>query len=229
MHDLELEAQSPAGAAATVGTVVVVAAGSADRFRPGSLPAGAPVVAADAGVDRALALGLAVDIAVGDFDSVSPGGLAAVEAAGARVVRHPEEKDATDLELALDEAAALGPRRLLVLGADDGRLDHLLAGLLVLGSERYAALELDALLGPATVHVVRRERVLEGRPGELLSLLPLHGPAEGVVTEGLSYPLRRETLAPGSGRGVSNAFAAPRARIALERGVLLAVRPGGAR
>jgi thiamine pyrophosphokinase len=75
---------------------------------------------------------------------------------------------------------------------------------------------------------VRGERVLEGRPGELLSLLPLHGPAEGVVTEGLSYPLRRETLAPGSGRGVSNAFAAPRARIALERGVLLAVRPGGA-
>jgi len=209
--------------------VIVVAGGRPAAVDVRSLPASATVVAADEGLDHALAGGLRVDVAVGDFDSASPAGLAAVEAAGARVVRHPAEKDATDLELALDEAAALGPRRLLVVGVDGGRLDHLLAGLLLLGSERYAAFEVDALLGPATAHVVRGERVLEGRPGELVSLLALHGPAEGVVTDGLAYPLRGETLLPGSTRGVSNVFAAREACVAVERGVVLVLRPGAKR
>jgi thiamine pyrophosphokinase len=215
----------PSGAAA-VDTVVVVAGGSAEGFPAAVVPKGAPIVAADAGVDRALGLGLVVDVAIGDLDSVSARGLEAAKAAGARVVLHDTAKDETDLELALAEAAALAPRRLLVLASAGGRLDHLLAAVLLLGSERYASYEIDAALGPATVHVVRRERMLEGTPGELLSLLALHGPAEGVSTEGLVYPLHGETLEASSGRGVSNVFAARQARVTLERGVLLAVRPG---
>jgi thiamine pyrophosphokinase len=68
---------------------------------------------------------------------------------------------------------------------------------------------------------------LEGTPGELLSLLPARGAAEGVRTEGLVYPLRGETLEAGSTRGVSNVFAEPTARVTIERGVLLAIKPGG--
>lgn len=207
-------------------STVIVVAGGGPVGAPAGLPHGTPVVAADGGVDEALAVGLRPDVVVGDLDSVSQTGLAAAERAGARVVRFPHEKDATDLELALDEAVALGAERVVVTGTPGGRLDHLVAGLLLLGSERYAGVLLDALLGPAAIHVVRGERELAGRPGELVSLVALNGPAEGVTTDGLAYPLRRETLAPGSSRGVSNVFAAPVARVALERGVLLAVRPG---
>ena len=126
----------------------------------------------------------------------------------------------------VDAAAALAPRRVLVLGSGGGRLDHLLAGLLALGSSAYAGLEVDAVLGRATAHVIRGERTLAGEPGELISLLALHGRAEGVVTDGLAYPLRGETLAAGSSRGVSNVFVAHEARVAVGRGVLLAIRPG---
>ena len=212
-------------------TVVLVAggpdsSGSGNGLPAFAVPLGTPVVAADGGVDRALALGLQVTTAVGDFDSVTAEGLEAVRAAGARIERHPEDKDATDLELALDVALALGPRRIVVLGSDGGRLDHLLSTLLVLGSARFAACEIDAHLGQATAHVVRGERRLQGEQGELISLFALHGPAHGVSTEGLRFPLRGETLEPGSSRGVSNVFAAHEARIELARGVLLAVRPG---
>lgn len=207
-------------------TVIVVAGGGLPSLCADALPADAPVVAADGGVDHALALGLKVAVAVGDFDSVSESGLAAAEAGGARVERHPAEKDTTDLELALDVAAAFGSRRLLVLGVDGGRLDHLVAAVLALGADRYAAFEVDALLGPGTAHVVRDERRIRGREGELVSLLALNGPATGVLTEGLVYPLRRETLEPGSSRGVSNVFAASDASVALEQGVLLVLRPG---
>jgi len=205
--------------------VVVVASGEGPNL---TLPATGAVVAADGGLLRALDLGLAVDVVVGDLDSVTPEALTTAEAAGARIVRHPTAKDATDLELALDEALALGARRVLLVASSVGRLDHLLGSLLLLGSERYSGLELDALVGDALVHVVRDERVLSGAPGELLSLLALGGPAVGVATDGLEYPLRRETLEPGSSRGISNVFTGAEARVALERGVLLALRPGQA-
>jgi len=208
-----------------IDTVVVFAAGLGQPTTV-TVPAGAVVVAADGGAEVALALGIAVDVAVGDFDSITSESLAILERSGARVERHPREKDATDLALALDAALAFGPRRILLVGGWGGRLDHLLGELLLLGAEAYAGVELDALLGAAAVHVVRGERVLAGTPGELLSLLALHGPAVGVVTEGLVYPLRGETLSAGSSRGISNVFAAEEARISLERGVLLAVRPG---
>jgi len=205
-------------------TIVVVAGGHPLGGTVPSLPDGAMVVAADGGVDRALALGLHVDLAIGDFDSVTSAGLAAAEVAGARVERHPAAKDATDLELALDAALALDPGRILVVGSSGGRLDHLLGSVLLLADERYAAAEIDAYLGDAQVHVIRGSRALAGAPGDLLSLLPVHGGAEGVTTEGLEYPLRAETLAPGTSRGVSNVFSAPEALITVERGCLLAVR-----
>ena len=105
--------------------VVVVSGGEPpDPHAALAVPLGAPVVAADRGLEHALSLGLEVTVAVGDFDSASPEAVAVAEAAGTRIERHPAEKDATDLELALDAAAAMEPERILVLGGDGGRLDH---------------------------------------------------------------------------------------------------------
>ena len=207
--------------------VVVVAGGEAPPpDAAGSLPRGVAVVAADRGVDHARALGLEITLAIGDFDSASADAVAAAEADGARVERHPQAKDATDLELALDAALGLGPARILVLAGLGDRLDHLVSALLLLGAPRYADVEIDARIGSSLIHVIRDERTLEGRPGDLVSLLPLHGPAEGVRTDGLAYALAGEKLDPGSSRGVSNVFAAKTARISVDRGILLAVRPG---
>lgn len=207
--------------------IVVVAGGDPpDPESALAIPLGARVIAADRGLEHALALGLDVEIAVGDFDSASPEAVARAKASGTRIERYPAEKDATDLELALDAALALGPDRILLLAGGGGRLDHLLSTLLLLGSSRYETVEIDAFVGPARVHVVRGQREIQGERGELVSLLPLHGPAEGVRTEGLAYPLEGETLEPGSSRGVSNVFSAKTARISLDRGVLLAIRPG---
>ena len=210
--------------------VVVVAGGEApQREALPAIPSGTPVVAADSGLEHARELGLEVTIAVGDFDSASPEAVAAAEASGTRIERHSTEKDATDLELALDAALELRPRRVVVLAGIGDRLDHLFSAFLLLASPRYAGVELDAHVGRARAHVIRGERTLSGQPGELLSLFALHGSAVGVRTDGLAYPLDGETLEPGSSRGVSNVFASARATIAVKRGVLVAIRPGTAR
>jgi thiamine pyrophosphokinase len=177
------------------------------------------VIAADGGAE----LGFPVDLVVGDMDSISAETLATID----DVERHPVDKDATDLELALAAALRLSPERILVAGGAGGRLDHLLGGLLLLASDAYSAVQVDAQFGSAVVHVVRDERTIVGEPGDLISLFAVHGPAVGVVTEGLVYPLRGETLESGSSRGLSNVFAVHVVQIAVEEGVLLAVRPTG--
>ncbi len=183
------------------------------------------VVAADGGLAHALALGLRVDLVIGDMDSVTEADLRVAEARGARVERHPRDKDKTDLELALDAAVADGASSVLVLGGAGGRLDHFLANALVLASPAYRHVEIDALVGGARIAVIRDRRTLRGRPGDLLSLLPVGGPACGVRTAGLAYVLAGEDLQPGTTRGVSNVFAAETAAVELLSGTLLAIQP----
>ena len=208
-------------------TVIVVTGG--DPVESAQVPAdlaGAVVIAADSGVDQALALGLHVDRAIGDFDSVTADALATVTARGAIVDRHPVAKDATDLALALDAALALEPTRIVVLGGHGGRLDHLLANALLLAGPAYAATSIVAQMGAARVTVVRGRVELTGPVGDVVSLLPAHGVAIGVTTTGLLYPLAGEDLPAGSTRGVSNELTAPTATVEVRNGVLLAVQPG---
>ncbi|MCY3925272.1 MAG: thiamine diphosphokinase [bacterium] len=178
------------------------------------------VVAADSGADIALGLGLRVDVAVGDFDSVTPAGAAA---AGEQR-RFPTDKDATDLALALAEARDRGAESLSVVGGSGGRLDHLLANVAVLAGDELASVRVDALMGSARLWVVRRRETIRGAVGGHVTLLAHGGPATGVCTTGLRWALSGETLEPGSSRGVSNMFDAPEATVTLRCGVLLAIR-----
>jgi len=185
------------------------------------------VVAADSGLHHAPALGLRVDLVVGDLDSVDPAVLAAAEAAGTEIERHRSDKDATDLELALDAVCRHAVERVTVVGAGGGRLDHLLANLAVLGHPRYAAVAVEAFVDDARVAVVHggSEVAIEGPSGAFVTLLPTGGPARGVTTTGLRYALRGEDLDPAGSRGVSNVVADAPASVALAGGTLLVVEP----
>lgn len=210
----------PGAEADSVRTVVVLSGGPLPAA-PVPLPPGAIVVTANGGAELARALGVEVALAVGDFDSLE----GACLGPGTQIERYPTAKDATDLELALGAAMRFQPERVLVVGSAGGRLDHLLGGLLLLAADAYAGVHMDAWLAGNWVHVVRDERILTGPEGATVSLFALNGPARGVFSEGLVYPLSGETLEPSSTRGVSNVFAGPRARVRLRDGVLMVVRP----
>jgi thiamine pyrophosphokinase len=166
-----------------------------------------------------------VDVVVGDLDSADPEAVAAATAEGAVVERHAAAKDATDLELALAAARDRDCSRAVVVGGHGGRLDHFVANVLLLASPELSALTIEARLADARVLVVRDTVELRGSPGELCSLLAVGGAAHGVRTEGLKFPLRGETLYPGSTRGVSNEFVDDDAVVSLDEGVLLVVLP----
>jgi thiamine pyrophosphokinase len=208
--------------------VVVVFAGG-DSLPPTfveRIPADALVIAADSGVEHALALGCRVDLVVGDLDSASPAAIEQAVTAGAEIEHHPAEKEATDLELALLAARARGAPHILVVGGAGGRVDHFLANALALAGPGAGDTTVEWITPAGIVTVVRSTASLTGRPGDLVSLLPVGGPATGVRTTGLRYPLDGEELSPGSTRGVSNEFIEATAVVSVEAGTLLAVQPG---
>lgn len=186
------------------------------------VPAGTFVIAADAGLDHAHRLGFDADLLVGDLDSVS---LGASDRHQGEVEQYSEDKDYTDLELAL-EAAKRRASTVVVVGGHGGRLDHLLANAELLADHRWAGTDLIWLAGEDLATVVRHGSVLHGKPGDLVSLVPLGGHAIGVTTAGLQWSLENATLAAGSTRGVSNRFTETTAHVTVRQGVLLAVQPG---
>jgi len=205
--------------------IVVVANG--DFSHPASLlgvlDGADTIIAADGGANWLATQGRLPDVLVGDMDSVSPPVMEALRGGRCRLVRHPAHKDETDLELALLEAVALGAGRITILGALGGRIDHALANILLLTMPQLADVATVIYDGRSYLRVLRHAGEIRGQVGDAVSLIPLGGDAIGVVTQGLEYPLRDETLRFGLARGVSNVLLEPTAQISLRGGILLLV------
>lgn len=195
---------------------------------PLDLPDDAIVVAADGGWSLAAALGLDVDVVIGDMDSIEAADLDQARLSGARVERHSPDKNLTDLALALDTAIESGAEEITVVGGSGGRLDHLLANALLLGAGRYDGVALRWLTGTEAVVPCTAARPvrIQGEPGDLVSLIPVGGIAQGVTTSGLRWALNGGGLAAGSTKGISNEMTAAEATVAIDDGTLLVVHGG---
>jgi len=186
------------------------------------LPEADLVVAADGGAQAALRLGLGVDLLVGDLDSADD---RSVVVAG-EVRRHPVDKDETDLELALAAVVDAGVGSATVVATMAGRIDHALGNLLVATGERWSDLRIDLRLDKGVGWVVRDACRPTGRVGDLVSLLAVGGPADGVTTSGLAWALDDAVLEPGVGLGLSNRMVAETAEVRISSGILLVLRNG---
>lgn len=181
------------------------------------------VVCVDGGAARSLTLGLKPDVVVGDMDSIDPALRQHLMEEGVRMVEFPRRKDETDLELAVRYAVTEGATDLVLLGALGGRIDHTLANLMLLASPELEGVGARIVEGNQEVFLVREEAVIEGKPGDTVSLLPLTEDAAGIYTEGLEYPLQDGVLTFGAARGVSNVLLDSKARVRLKKGLLLVV------
>ena len=187
------------------------------------------IIAADGGARHALTLGLTPHVVVGDMDSLDVETRERLARQGCRLVLHPAEKDETDLELALLLAVKENVFEIVILGALGGRLDQLLANVLLLTLPEVAGASVKLAGASQEAFVVRggTQTTVEGQVGDTLSLIPLTGDASGIYTQGLKWPLSGDTLFAGPARGVSNVVVSLPVRIRVEKGLLLVVHGFG--
>jgi thiamine pyrophosphokinase len=181
------------------------------------------LIAADGGALHCLALNIHPDVVIGDFDSLEQQALVTLRQAGSRLIPHDRHKDQTDLELALLHAQTRAPKEILILGAIGKRWDQTLANLLLPALSELTHVRIWFMDGhqKATVLHPGESIKIEAQPGDVVSLIPIRGPAHGVSTKGLEYPLEGETLEFGSTRGISNTMLEHSASVTIESGVLV--------
>lgn len=187
------------------------------------------VIAADSGLDAALAVGLKPDLLIGDLDSISAAGLAWAGEHTVEIETHPPDKDDTDTALALRSVVARGCRHLTLLSpAGTDRFDHLLGTLAALGEPALGSCEsITAWVGSTAVHVVHQAHQLsiEVPVGAVFSLLAAHGPCTGVTLSGAQWPLEAADLSSTSTRGISNVATESSINVSVTTGVLSIIIP----
>ncbi len=172
------------------------------------------IICADGGYNHALKMGITPDILIGDLDSAENIG------AGIEKLRYPERKDFTDGELAIDYALKKGYGDILLLSMTGDRADHTITDILLMTKCANACMIDDN----NEIYILRDKLKIEGKKGDTVSIVPIGGDVSGVTTEGLEYPLDRETLYFGASRGVSNVMNEDGCAITAENGIALVIK-----
>ncbi len=174
------------------------------------------IIAADGGTHHALRWGFTPDFVVGDLDSITD---AIREQLPNTPLIHRPSQELNDLEKALQFCEAQEITHLTVLGIAGKRLDHTLNNLSVIS--RYDQRFHLTLYDPySQIYLVRKEIRIQGKIGQLVSLIPM-GTVEGIVTTGLAFPLNNETLAFGVREGLSNYLTQEVAHVRFRSGLLI--------
>ncbi|WP_062513368.1 thiamine diphosphokinase [Halobacillus sp. KGW1] len=183
-------------------------------------------IGADKGAEVLIEQGIKPDLAIGDFDSVSLEVLRRIQASAAETRIYPDEKDETDLELAVIEAQKRNPAHILLVGVTGGRLDHSQANIQLL----YTLAERDV---KATI-VDKQNRVELVKAGEhtieadeeypYISFLPVTLDVSGLTLKGFYYPLTDAYVPYGSTLCISNRLLEDTGTFSFQAGILLVIR-----
>ena len=175
-------------------------------------------VAADGGANMLLKSKYVPDAVVGDFDSLEP--KTRKQMPNSKFLHIPEQ-DTNDADKAVRHCLKLGFKEIHLLGADGGRQDQFLSGLEILFkySEQARLISWTQLERMEFINRIWEEKIA---PGTTLSLLPVFGGAQGIVTKGLKYALNNQDLIPGkSPSGVSNLVVSNPVSVNIKKGTLL--------
>lgn len=185
------------------------------------------ILCADGGTRHALDLGLTPNIVIGDLDSVTYEERRKMKEMGVEVLEFSRDKNETDLELAINHALTLNSSQILILAALGGRMDHTLANITLLSKLQLATFNIRLTDGVEELFFCRDQAQVQGRSGDIVSLIPWQGEVTGVFTENLRWHLHHETLYPDKTRGISNEMTAEIATITIQSGLSLIVHTFG--
>lgn len=181
------------------------------------------VVCADGGADHAYKIGIVPDCVIGDLDSIDSVVRSYFESKGVIFIKYPKDKDETDTHLAVNYCLDKGCSDITLCAALGGRFDHAFANVSLLAMLKQHGVSACIAENNSTIYVIDDVLKLAGKPGDLLSLLPL---GDGVVilkTEGLYYAVNQRSFPFGQPFGVSNVFTGSLASVELTGGWLMVV------
>jgi len=183
------------------------------------------VIAADSGLHTAQKLGLRIDAIIGDMDSVDENALAEAKSRGTKIIQHDRDKNFTDLHSALLYAAECGTKKIVVVTAGGGRLDHQLGVIAAMFDPLLRQIQVEAIWDNEEIFALQGPASCEfsAEVEDIVGLQAFSATAMGVSTTGLRWQLLNEQLANHETRGVSNEATQTQVAISVLTGQLLVI------
>ncbi|MGE6487943.1 thiamine diphosphokinase [Paenisporosarcina sp. NPDC076898] len=212
-------------------TAVICAGGPLDElaeFEPFRGSENVIFIGADKGAIYLLNERIQPNVAVGDFDSLTPDELSQLKEHVESVKVAPAEKNETDTDLAIAEALHFNPDHILVTGVTGGRLDHFMA---VLNSvyrfqKNNPSIQFTIrnkwnemkLLTPGITPLIK------DRQFPFVSFFAFQGSVEHVTLTGMKYNVCDELIEMGNSRFTSNEVLDEHGSISFASGICLLIR-----
>ncbi|MET3728783.1 thiamine pyrophosphokinase [Fictibacillus halophilus] len=182
------------------------------------------------GVDRGtlflLKNGIFPQHAFGDFDSVSDDEKKIILDSSIKVNKYQSEKDATDMELALEWALEQNPEQILIFGATGGRLDHELMNIQLLYRSLRVRTDVKIIdnRNEISLHLPGCYDIEQDHRYSYISFLAQSEEVTGITLEGFKYPLEQAKLQAGSSLCVSNELVNKSGTYSFDSGIILMVK-----
>lgn len=179
------------------------------------------IICADGGMKHLKNAGFTPDVWIGDFDSWQ----GKVKSDKSQIVRLNPEKDDTDTISCVNKAYELGYKKIILLCALGGRIDHTFANLSVLlyGLER--DLDVSIITPTEEIKVLKEgEYLIENQKGKTFSVFAFGCDTADVSYEGAKYPLNHYKMKAAYPIGISNIFIENKGIIKIHSGTVLYVR-----
>ena len=182
--------------------------------------AGARVIAADSGMKHARALGVMPELWVGDFDS--SGSELLLDYAHVPRQTHPADKDATDGEIAVNEAIRLGATEFVLIGGLGGQSDHGTAHLGLALHLAQSGRRCFISNGDEEAHpLIAGSYDFDFGAQSRLSIVPWSD-IKGLNLMGVKWPLKDKALTLGSSFTMSNVALGP-VKLSFTSGIAIAI------
>lgn len=163
------------------------------------------IIAVDGGTNHLYKAGILPNYVIGDLDSIEDSIYENCKEKGVEFIKFPSKKNETDSELAILKAIEDGIMCIDIFGAFGGRIDHELANVQLLYYILKKGIFARMVSSTTEVYVVENdELILEGEKGDIVSILPLKGDANGVTLKNLEYTLDEFDMEYSIPRGISN-------------------------
>lgn len=182
------------------------------------------IICADGASNYIYKMNINPNIIVGDLDSIDEQVKKYFLKENVRFETFPSKKDKTDTEISVDYALELGATEIVLLGVIGTRMDHSLGNINLLYYLLNKGIKASIVNENNEIHIITNEIEIEGKKGDIISVIPCFGHVKGVTLNGLEYPLNDFYLEFGSSRGISNIMSNDKCKITLKEGFLLVIK-----
>lgn len=178
------------------------------------------IICVDRGCDFAIDNSLDIEIAIGDFDSISKSKLKAIKSDDTKMLTFNSDKDKTDMQLAIEYCVEKEYDCLYLFGAIGTRMDHSMINISFLNRYKDDFIDFKIIDETNFLYATDKNQTIERHEGYYISFMIAEGNPI-ISVDGVKWPLKDYKMILGDSLTISNKITSSVAKLTVNNGSVL--------